>query len=1172
MKSTIKSKLWVLTLLFSVGLATNVSSQNFEDRGQAIVDNIANQSSTNPKSAFMFASAKFAKGQITAARSQVDAALNNLSNDDPAFQLWGAMDCYLRWKDDFGNILANKMRDKMVNSPHYGNHNTQNKHMMMASARYLASQTWPNANFASGYSSSDPTGKLTLLEKADYYVHQGEREHNSPTYYNFHYGPFRSVADFVTNAEMKNKTSLAAEWMLVAAAGEWMQGHWPVSSQRVYLQIFYAGQNEYQNKNGKALLWLYFGGPTPKAYNGSFAHLMPAILSSYRLPSIIADVANARSNTFIHKEAHGWPVESFSTSYITPEYSLYSQHEEKLDSWPVWLNQMQRWAVVWKNNTTRNSFFVLHPMSTKVQDLGATKYGQVLQHEGTLVGVYNIPSNDPNPHLKGYVPTNYTAFIDNSGSGRIYLHYGNVMIALHLTEGFTWDDGTEKFTKGAGKIGMVVEVADPNDYSGSSASQQLANFKNAVDPKFNNISFSTSGNPRLTYTSVAGVTLETKYREYDKINGSTVNYSLSSWPLLDDPRIHQDYMGDILTVNHNGATRTYDFGNWMVNGGGGTGGGSSDVLQAENATVSGGSVVENINSGFNGTDYVNFNNSGGFVEWSNVDGGAGGNAQLTFRYALGNSDRTGELVINGESQSFTTPGTGSWTTYQTVTVTASLSAGATNTIRLASTGQDLGNIDELRVEAASAPDDTTPPLPPTSLVATAGDGTVSLDWSDNSEADLLGYHVYRSTSQTGSYSRISPSLLSSSAYTDNTASNGTAYYYVVTAEDTAGNESDYSSQASATPSGGGTTTTQTLQAENASVGGGSVIESDNLGFNGTGYVNFNSSGGFVEWSNVDGGAGGSAELTFRYALGNSDRTGELVINGVSQSFTTTGTGAWTTYQTVVVVTTLNTGTNNTIRLVSNGQDLGNIDEVVVEVEGQDSGVVSTYLEAESGILNAPMQMANDASASAGQYVWVPNGSGNDGPGYVELSFTVPTTGDYSLWGKVIAPSGADNSFYVAVDGGTDYYWSISGDPTTWTWDEINTYTLNAGTHTVRIKQREDGTKLDQLWITNEAGSTPGTRVAASSIKQASSPEELPANRLLKLYPNPSTDKAYLDLPSYGTGTLQVYHPDGRLLHTQELTGGNQEEVDTKSFGGGLYILKVQLDANRVYRERLLIER
>jgi VCBS repeat-containing protein len=93
--------------------------------------------------------------------------------------------------------------------------------------------------------------------------------------------------------------------------------------------------------------------------------------------------------------------------------------------------------------------------------------------------------------------------------------------------------------------------------------------------------------------------------------------------------------------------------------------------------------------------------------------------------------------------------------------------------------------------------DTTPPADPTGLSATPGDGQVSLDWADNSEPDLSGYRVYRSTTSGSGYSQIaSPG---SSAYTDSGVTNGTTYYYVVTAVDTASNESGYSNEASATP-------------------------------------------------------------------------------------------------------------------------------------------------------------------------------------------------------------------------------------------------------------------------------------------------------------------------------------------------------------------------------------
>ncbi len=95
--------------------------------------------------------------------------------------------------------------------------------------------------------------------------------------------------------------------------------------------------------------------------------------------------------------------------------------------------------------------------------------------------------------------------------------------------------------------------------------------------------------------------------------------------------------------------------------------------------------------------------------------------------------------------------------------------------------------------------DTTAPSAPTGLAATPGDGSVGLDWSDNGEGDLDGYNVYRSTTSGSGYSKINGSLVASSAYTDNSASNFTTYYYVVTAVDTSANESGNSSQVSATP-------------------------------------------------------------------------------------------------------------------------------------------------------------------------------------------------------------------------------------------------------------------------------------------------------------------------------------------------------------------------------------
>jgi subtilisin family serine protease len=92
-----------------------------------------------------------------------------------------------------------------------------------------------------------------------------------------------------------------------------------------------------------------------------------------------------------------------------------------------------------------------------------------------------------------------------------------------------------------------------------------------------------------------------------------------------------------------------------------------------------------------------------------------------------------------------------------------------------------------------------PPGAPTGLAASGGNAQVTLAWNANTEPDLAGYNVYRSTTSGGPYAKINGALVGTNAYLDTGVTNGTPYYYVVTAVDTAAQESGYSNQASATP-------------------------------------------------------------------------------------------------------------------------------------------------------------------------------------------------------------------------------------------------------------------------------------------------------------------------------------------------------------------------------------
>ncbi|MEP7013610.1 MAG: M14 family zinc carboxypeptidase [Acidobacteriota bacterium] len=87
------------------------------------------------------------------------------------------------------------------------------------------------------------------------------------------------------------------------------------------------------------------------------------------------------------------------------------------------------------------------------------------------------------------------------------------------------------------------------------------------------------------------------------------------------------------------------------------------------------------------------------------------------------------------------------------------------------------------------------PGAPSGLVATPGNGQVSLSWTAGSGATR--HNVYRGTATGGPYTPIQTNLLVTT-YTDTGLTNGTPYFYVVTGTNPQG-EGGFSNEASATP-------------------------------------------------------------------------------------------------------------------------------------------------------------------------------------------------------------------------------------------------------------------------------------------------------------------------------------------------------------------------------------
>jgi polygalacturonase len=142
--------------------------------------------------------------------------------------------------------------------------------------------------------------------------------------------------------------------------------------------------------------------------------------------------------------------------------------------------------------------------------------------------------------------------------------------------------------------------------------------------------------------------------------------------------------------------------------------------------------------------------------------------------------------------------------------------------------------------------------------------------------------------------------------------------------------------------------------------------------------------------------------------------------------------------------------------------------------------VTVTAEAESGTVTAPMQVLADPAASGGHHVAVAagNNSKTSAPatGSTVIPFSVGTAGTYKLWGRVIAPSTNDDSFWVRVDSGAWVDWNDIAPGGSWHWANVTDDTnsdapvlvdLTAGAHTISVAYREDGAQLDRVLITND---------------------------------------------------------------------------------------------------------
>lgn len=500
------------------------------------------------------------------------------------FSGWPGMDTWMRWNQVFPQSIRDQYYTEFATMPCYGSGSTPNQKMMWAVACRLACETW-GSNAAlqvsnAGYGYADKTGRDYILAKSDFAVKHNFEERWAKHYLEYTLGPLRSIADLSTDPVLRQRARMAWNWGWMDLAPSSFNGRWSLPAGRGSMT---ADGNSYDISEFGS--WLMFGGPSPASLLDADQSML---YSQQQVPPVAQPpppsepemllAATKRDVPYTRRSLARLFETQFATAYVRSNYTLYSQFEgdttlnadgtiriTDLNNNGVPSNDWnsERWGLMWDDGPAYG------PAGLNMKP--PTSYGwcpgcgigpgeDVVQYEGTIVGILNIPASSSNTYTKDYIPTNVLAVVDDTAtSGRLFLHYRGVLVSIFRSDigTFTWPPAS---TTPCTKRGFAIETASPGDYPQTNAAGRLAAFRADVLANgwvdTNNVWAATNS---IAYADRLGHVLEITFGQGGKIDGDPVDYV--SWPMSESPWSSQQQMGNMFVFGTN-RTLLWNFKNW----------------------------------------------------------------------------------------------------------------------------------------------------------------------------------------------------------------------------------------------------------------------------------------------------------------------------------------------------------------------------------------------------------------------------------------------------------------------------------------------------------------------------------------------------------------------------------------------------------------------------------
>jgi hypothetical protein len=505
---------------------------------------------------------------------------------DP-FDKVALVNTYFLCKDKIPRPTALKIRDYAALYAHkvWRGYGAMNYRLMMDGAGYLAAEEWPELVDADDLSAPEirqATGER-LFGYFDTICRSNFDEYGAPIYLAVDLSAVRMLAEFARDPEMRKRAALTLDAMLLDIACTWNQGYNVGSASRA--KYWYSADTSPDSMaSTAAAAWIFFGARRPVGGVGWAHSFWMAAPGSYELPEPIMRLAQARTQPFTHRASV--PASGASQvrrmTFHSPNYSLASQWDQAPTHTSALYKEARRNLLKWVSDKPSSTFAVCMENPHRPYRLaenranrlgyGENPFSQYLQHEGTLIGVYAVPS--AYPYYRLYAPfTRRGAIVKRlERAGWVFCHNGSMLMAFRSVQPHTWGakpwEDCDLLWCNARTNGWVIETSEVAPFAGGGVEAELNRFADAVLRRTRlDVAGLEGAVPRLCYTSLAGRTLDltwrphaVRYTDQAKVDGRVVDYL--AWPQLQNPWVIQQTNSPHLTLTLGGRRLEYDFAKW----------------------------------------------------------------------------------------------------------------------------------------------------------------------------------------------------------------------------------------------------------------------------------------------------------------------------------------------------------------------------------------------------------------------------------------------------------------------------------------------------------------------------------------------------------------------------------------------------------------------------------